>query len=114
MFRITKDGAALAMTEAPTYVRRHENGCFVLCAEAEAEGVAHAGVVYHLLGRPEMEGVETAALERVDAGAEIKDAQTAIDDLVVASLGTDTTIGEMQAAIDDLVIAALEGGATSV
>ncbi len=114
MFKITKDGAAIAMTEAPTYVKQHANGCFVLCAEAEAEGVAHGDTVYHMLGRPDIEGAETIMLETADAGAEIKDAQAAIDDLVVASLGADTTIGDIQAAIDDLVVASLEGGATNV
>lgn len=114
MFKIKKSGTTLAMTETPVYVKRHENGCFILCAPDEAEGIAHAGTVYHLLGRPEMEGAETVMLVEADAGAEIKDAQAAIDDLVIASLGADTTIGEIQAAIDDLVVASLEGGATNV
>ena len=29
MFKITKDGATLAMTEAPNYIKQAENGCFV-------------------------------------------------------------------------------------
>ena len=33
MYRIVKDGAALALIEAPTYVRQAGNGCFVLCQE---------------------------------------------------------------------------------
>lgn len=73
MFKITKDGAALAMTEAPNYIKRAENGCFILCPEAEATGIAHGGTVYHLLGRPDMEGVEISViLEAADAGAEIQ------------------------------------------
>ena len=38
MFKITKDGATVAMTEAPNYIKQAENGCFVLCPEAEATG----------------------------------------------------------------------------
>lgn len=38
MYRIVKDGAELALIEAPSYVRKAENGCFVLCQEAEATG----------------------------------------------------------------------------
>ena len=34
MFKITKDGATVAMTEAPNYIKQAENGCFVLCPEA--------------------------------------------------------------------------------
>ena len=69
MFKITKDGATVAMTEAPNYIKQAENGCFVLCPEAEATGIAHNGTVYHLLGRPDMAGAEiTVMLEETDAG----------------------------------------------
>lgn len=75
MFKITKDGATVAMTEAPNYIKQAENGCFVLCPEAEATGIAHNGTVYHLLGRPDMAGAEiTVMLEETDAGAEIQSA----------------------------------------
>lgn len=72
MYKIIENGDTLAMTEAPTYVRRADNGCFVLCAEAEATGIAHAGAVYHLMGRPDLEGAAaTVMLEETDAGEEI-------------------------------------------
>ena len=72
MFKIIKDGTSLGMTEAPTYVRQAENGCFVLCQEAEATGIAHNGTVYHLRGREALEGAESVILEAADAGAEIQ------------------------------------------
>ena len=72
MFKIIKEGTSLGMTEAPTYVRQAENGCFVLCQEAEATGIAHNGTVYHLLGREALEGAESVILEAADAGAEIQ------------------------------------------
>ncbi|MBS6800529.1 MAG: hypothetical protein ACLT5P_09860 [Flavonifractor plautii] len=72
MFKIIKDGAALGMTEAPNYVKKAENGCFVLCQEAEATGIAYGGTVYHLLGREDVEGAESVILEAADAGAEIQ------------------------------------------
>ena len=77
MYKITKDGATLAMTEAPTYIKQAENGCFVLCQEEEAAGIALGGVPYHLLGRTAMEGVETVMLEETDAGTEITKATEA-------------------------------------
>lgn len=77
MYKITKDGATLAMTEAPTYIKQAENGCFVLCQEEEAAGIALGGVPYHLLGRTAMEGVETVMLEETDAGVEITKAADA-------------------------------------
>ena len=68
MYRIVKDGAALALIEAPTYVRQAGNGCFVLCQEAEAVGIAYGGAVYHLLGLEDLEGAESVILEETDAG----------------------------------------------
>lgn len=75
MYRIVKDGTSLCITEAPTYVRQAENGCFVLCQEAEATGIAYNGTVYHLLGREDMGGAESVILEETDAGAAITEAK---------------------------------------
>ena len=72
MFKIIKDGTSLGMTEAPTYVRQAENGCFVLCQEGQATGIAYGGTVYHLLGREALEGAESVIREETDAGAEIQ------------------------------------------
>lgn len=93
MYQIKKDGVAVAMTERPTYIKRQENGCFGLCSEAEAEGIAHEGTVYHLLGRPDLDGAETVMLEETDVGG---------------------TLGEIQAAVDDLTVTTLMGGTTDV
>lgn len=72
MFKIIKDGTTMAMTEAPTYVKQHENGCLALCAAEEADGIAHGGLVLHLMGRPDLEGAAgTVTLEETDAGVEI-------------------------------------------
>ena len=72
MFKITdiSDGRSIGMTEAPTYIKQHENGCFVLCPEPEAQGISFEGIVYHIMGRPDLEGaVGTVTLEPMDAGA---------------------------------------------
>lgn len=72
MYKIVKDGETVAMTEAPNYIRMAGNGCRVLCSAEEAEGIAHGGQVFHLLGRPELgEAVATVMLEKTDAGSEI-------------------------------------------
>ena len=71
MFRISKDGVSLGMTEAPNYIKQADNGSYILCPEPEASGIAFAGKVYQLLGRAAMEGVDTVVLEETDAGAEI-------------------------------------------
>ena len=71
MFRITKSGAVIGMTETPNYIKQQENGCFALCPEPLASGIVFEGKVYHLLDRPALEGVDTVMLEETDAGTEI-------------------------------------------
>lgn len=76
MYKIVKDGAALSMIEAPNYIRLLENGCFTLCTAEEAEGIAHQGTVYHLIGRPDLVDAETITLETVDTGTVITETRT--------------------------------------
>lgn len=59
MYKIIKDGTTIGLTEFLTYIKQHDNGCFVLCPEPEASGIAFDGKVYHLLGREALEGVST-------------------------------------------------------
>ena len=72
MYKLSRNGESLGMTEALTYIKTAANGCYVLCPEPEASGIVFAGVVYHLPGRPELAGTDTVAVEVVDAGTEIK------------------------------------------
>ena len=72
MFKIIKDGALIGMTEAPNYIKKAANGCFNLCPELEAQGISFAGNPYHLLGRDELDGLETVSLEEADTGVELQ------------------------------------------
>lgn len=56
------------MIERPTYVEPLPNGSYGLCDAAQARGIAYEGEVYHLEGRPQLEGVETVTLAEVDSG----------------------------------------------
>lgn len=76
MFRIIKDGANIGLTENLNYIKQAENGCYVLCPERDASGIVFEGTPYHLLGRDEMEGLETVSLEVTDAGKEITNTNT--------------------------------------
>ena len=80
MYRIIRiaDGESLGLTEAPNFIRQSKNGCFVLCPEPEASGIAFEGVPYRLMGRqaPEgMEALETVTLVEADAGQLFKDSE---------------------------------------
>ena len=46
MYKIITSTGETHLTEKPTFIRKHENGCFVLTDEAMAEGVAYNGTPY--------------------------------------------------------------------
>lgn len=98
MYQIIKGGAVLALTEAPNYIKTSESGAFVLCQEADAQGIAYAGEAYHLLGRPELEDRETVTISETDAGVEIDklDQTGSIAFVTLAEAGSidDVTAGE--------------------
>lgn len=77
MYQLTRNGASLGMTEAPTYIKQAENGSFVLCPEPEASGIVYGGTVYHLEGRDDL-AAETVALVEIDAGQKIAEAQETV------------------------------------
>lgn len=82
MYRIidNETGATVALTEAPNYITKADNGCFVLCRPEEAEGIAWEGSPYAILGK-ELEGaVGTVLLQKIDGGREIRTLETAAAD----------------------------------
>ena len=46
MYKIITNTGETHLTEKPNFIRKHENGCFVLTDEATAEGVAYHGTPY--------------------------------------------------------------------
>ena len=46
MYKIITHTGETHLTEKPNFIRKHENGCFVLTDEATAEGVAYNGTPY--------------------------------------------------------------------
>ena len=89
MFKITRNGESLGMTEAPNYIKLTENGSYNLCPEPEASGIVFEGTPYRLLGREAPEGMgvlDIVMLEETDAGpmvAAAHDLSADIDGLTV-------------------------------
>lgn len=52
MFRIIKAGAGIGLTENLNYIKKAENGCYVLCPEPDASGIVFEGVAYHCWAVP--------------------------------------------------------------
>ena len=101
MFRIIKDGGSVGMTEAPTYIKQAENGCYVLCPNPESSGISLGNTVYHLAGREAIEGAETVALEHIDAGKEIELVNTTISDTDALTVDHEYRITLLELGIDD-------------
>lgn len=101
MYEIRKDGALLALTEQVNYIRLHPDGFYLLCPEAEAQGVAVAGTPYHLMGRDEMPECETVLVQETDAGRVLREEQ----DKAAAEAHL---TGQMQAAVKLYVQAATD------
>ena len=85
MYKIIKDGAVLALTESPNYIRLHPDGFYILCEQKEAQGVALNGTPYHLLGRAPMEGTETVVLAETDSGHILQEQKT-VNSIVFVTL----------------------------
>lgn len=81
MYKLIKNGVSLGTAEAPTYITEANNGCFILCSEAEATGVVYQGTAYHLLGRNPLRDAETVRLVAIDAGDVLSNAEACISAL---------------------------------
>ena len=70
-------GETVGMTEAPTYIRLSQNGCFVLCKAGETpQGVAFDSTPYNLFGKEPMSpDLPTVLVTEVDGGQELQTMQ---------------------------------------
>ena len=71
MYKIVKasDGTVLALTEDVTYIKKADNGCYILCPEPDAPGISYAGTPYHLFGRKPLDDAESVILEPTERGS---------------------------------------------
>ena len=72
MYKIIVNTDETHLTEKPNFIRKHENGCFVLTNEAEAEGVAYNGTLYLF--------ADGAICYEVDKGADIIETERTVSD----------------------------------
>ena len=109
MFKIINDGKTLALVEKPKWVKLQKNGCFALCSQKDASGIAIDGEVYHIVGRDELPGKQDVSVVEVDGGGIVS---SLADDLVSAQ--QDITDRELEAIdlgqqVTDLELMVLEG-----
>ena len=74
MYKIITHTGETHLTEKPNFIRKHENGCFVLTDEATAEGVAYNGTPYLF--------ADGTQVYEVDAGELTTETQSLLDVLL--------------------------------
>ena len=74
MYKIITNTGETRLTEKPTFIRKHENGCFVLTDVNHAEGVAYHGTPYLF--------ADGAMVCEVDAGELTTETQSLLDVLL--------------------------------
>lgn len=69
MYRIFRNGDTLATISSLTFVRMQENGSYAVCDEADAQGIVLDGTVYHVLGLPDLDNVDTVTIIEISETA---------------------------------------------
>ena len=97
MYEIRKDGAVLALTDAPNYIQMHPEGFYILCGQKDAQGVAVNGVPY-ALSEGALGECETVIVVERDTGNILQEQWTvnSITFVALAETGSidDVTAGE--------------------
>lgn len=67
MYQFTVSNEVVGYAVTPTYIKKLDNGCYGLCSQAEAEGVAVRSTPYRLEGK-ELDNLPVVNVEEVDDG----------------------------------------------
>lgn len=71
MYKLILPDTPPVLTERPNYIKLHSNGCYVLCDETDAEGIAHNGTPYMF--------EDGAMVVETDGGTQLQDMANVIN-----------------------------------
>lgn len=100
MYKIIKEDKVLGTVTTPTWVKLQDNGSFALCSEEAAHGVVVNGTVYHIAGKPELAGHDTAVVAYIDEIA-YQQEQTSAQE--AKQLQMDTALAELSILIANVM-----------
>lgn len=66
MYEIWSGSTLVGVAADVSYIRLHSNGCYVLCPESDAQGIAVGGTPYNLGGREPMPGLDTVRIAEAE------------------------------------------------
>ena len=75
MFRIFENGTEIGVADKLTFIKKADNGCFVLCAEDEAQGIAFNGETFTLGTNGGIENAREVQFCEVSTATEVQKAQ---------------------------------------
>ena len=113
MYRIIKGGETVACMDRLTYIRKGENGCFILTDEENAQGIVAKNVPYNLMGRTPMDGLEEVMVVEVNetAAPEIGEDAKLLGQEITGLHLEQIAQGQM---MTELQLTQLEGGTANV
>lgn len=75
MFRIFENGTEIGVADKLTFIKKADNGCFVLCTEEDAQGIAFNGEAFTLGTNGGIENVREVQYAEVDTATELQNAK---------------------------------------
>lgn len=66
VYTVTKDGGVIARRDALIWVKLTAPGIYLVCGEADGEGILLDGTIYHVRGCPILPGKETVILDYIE------------------------------------------------
>lgn len=75
MFKIFENGTEIGVADKLTFIKKADNGCFVLCAEDEAQGIAFNGETFTLGTNGGIENAREVQFCEVCTATEVQKAQ---------------------------------------
>lgn len=86
MYRVILHGAQIALEDKLAFVRKQANGFFVRCSEEEAQGIVVGdSAIYHLYGKPSLDGVETVYVEEFSGQSRLVAIAADLNEVLIAA-----------------------------
>lgn len=86
MYRVILHGAQIALEDKLAFVRKQTNGFFVRCSEEDAQGIVVGdSVIYHLYGKPSLDGAETVYVEEFSGQSRLAAIAADLNEVLIAA-----------------------------
>ena len=86
MYRVILHGAQIALEDKLAFVRKQANGFVVRCSEEEAQGIVVGdSAIYHLYGKPSLDGAETVYVEEFSGQSRLAAIAADLNEVLIAA-----------------------------